>query len=202
MKRGIAWIGRSSALLALVAGSYGPVGAAAAPGGQASSAQASLYDLNADVTTSDGRPLSLARLRGTPLLFTMFFTTCPGMCPMMTRQIQALEDRLNSTDRAKLRIVMVSFDPGDTVERLRIYAKLYQIDLSRWTVARADLRTIAALGRFAGIAFQRMPNGMYAHDALVDLIDPRGRIVASVPNTSLDDPRLPALVRGTIARSL
>ena len=117
---------------------------------------------------------------------------------MMTQQMQVLEDKLPQASRDDLRTILVSFDDSDTIERLRLYAKSHSIDARRWIVAKGTPAVNKALGDFLGIRFQKIAKGVYSHDANMVILNGKGQIVASVPTASVDDPRLPALLRGLI----
>src|SRR5262249_19214185 len=51
----------------------------------------SLYQLQVPLESSDGTPMSLASLRGKPLLVTLFYNNCSSVCPMLTAQLQTIE---------------------------------------------------------------------------------------------------------------
>ena len=63
--------------------------------------------------------------RGGPVLMNFIFTTCPGICPMLSAMLAATADALGP-DLATVRLWSVSIDPDhDTPERLAAYAALY-----------------------------------------------------------------------------
>jgi len=68
---------------------------------------------------------------GRPVLMNFIYTTCPGICPIMSQTFSQLQDRLGA-DKAKVHMVSISIDPEeDTPPRLREYAKKFSAG-SQW----------------------------------------------------------------------
>ena len=81
------------------------------------------------------RTVSLKDFRGRIWVADFIFTHCPGQCPMMSREMEHLQQKLPSL------ITLVSFtvDPQrDTPEVLADYAKIYKADPSRWLFLTGD----------------------------------------------------------------
>lgn len=139
----------------------------------------SLYQLPITLTTQSGAAAGLDLQRGHPVLISMFYGSCPAACPMLITAMQAYESHLDQAARARLRVLMVSFDAArDTPERLAGLARLHRADPARWTFASAadnDARKLAAL---LGIAYRRQPSGEFDHSLLITLLDRQGRVLA------------------------
>ena len=59
---------------------------------------------------------------GRPVVLNFIYTTCPGVCPIMSHTFSELQDRLGD-ERKKVHMVSISIDPEqDTPARLRAYA--------------------------------------------------------------------------------
>jgi len=140
----------------------------------------SLYQLGARLTTQDGALAGLDLHRGHPVLISMFYGSCPAACPMLITAMQAYESHLDEASRARLRVLMVSFDAArDGPAQLAGIAKLHRADPVRWTFSSApdnDARRIAAL---LGISYRRQPGGEFDHSLLITLLDAQGRVLAS-----------------------
>jgi protein SCO1/2 len=75
----------------------------------------------------DGRKVLLPKELddGRPLLMNFVYTTCPGICPLMSAVFSEFQQRLGA-DRDKVHMVSISVDPEqDTPERLRDYARRF-----------------------------------------------------------------------------
>jgi len=91
-----------------------------------------------ELTERSGRPFRSADMRGRVWVVTYFFTTCPGSCLQLNRNIQLLH---NMPELKDVTWVSITCDPEtDTLEELRIYAERFEADPQRWLFCcRADL---------------------------------------------------------------
>jgi protein SCO1/2 len=68
---------------------------------------------------------------GRPTVLNFIYTTCPGICPLMSQVFSRFQTRLGA-EREKLHMVSISIDPEqDTPARLRQYAKQFKAG-SQW----------------------------------------------------------------------
>jgi protein SCO1/2 len=75
----------------------------------------------------DGKKVAIVKEidDGRPVLMNFIYTTCPGICPIMSQTFSQLQDRLGA-DKARVHMISVSIDPEeDTPPRLREYAKKF-----------------------------------------------------------------------------
>lgn len=181
---------RREALLSLAA-------LAAAPGllHAAESPGDSIYRLDAKLEDQDGRAFTLAALQGTPVLASMFYTSCSMVCPMIFESIQANLRALPAREREAVRVLMVSFDPArDTQAVLKKTADQHGCD-GRWKLARCDEATARKVAAVLGIQYRRLADGEFNHSSTIDLLDAQGRIVARSGKLGAADPALVAAVR-------
>jgi cytochrome oxidase Cu insertion factor (SCO1/SenC/PrrC family) len=90
-----------------------------------------------ELTERSGKPFRSADMRGRLWVASYFFTTCPGNCITVNRNIQALH---NSPELKDVTWVSITCDPDtDTLEALRKYADGLRADPERWLFCRADL---------------------------------------------------------------
>ena len=154
----------------------------------------SLYQLPASLTDQDGRTFDLASLRGTPLLVSMFYTSCEMVCPMIFETIQYTVKALAPAEQKALRVLMVSFDPTrDTVPVLKQAARAHGCD-ERWTLARCDDTTVRKIAAALGFQYRRLASGEFNHSTLIELLDVDGRVVAKSGKLGKEDA---TLVRAT-----
>jgi protein SCO1/2 len=159
----------------------------------------SVYRLAATLTDQDGRTLELDSLQGTPVLASMFYTSCEMVCPMIFETIQATLHALPAADRANVRVLMVSFDPArDTTAALKKAAQAHGCD-GQWTLARADEATARKVAAVLGIQYRRLANGEFNHSTIINLLDRQGRITAHSGKLGPADPALVSAVRKVVA---
>jgi len=88
-------------------------------------------------TERSGKTLTSDDLKGKVWVATYFFTTCPGNCVTVNRNIQAMHRMPELKD---VTWVSITCDPDtDNVELLRKYADQLEADPDRWLFVRADL---------------------------------------------------------------
>ncbi len=129
---------------------------------------AALYD-------QTGAQLHLADYRGAPIVLEFIYTTCPDICLSLGTAFEQLDRMLPRTAR----LLSVSFDPADDVERLDWFAGRYGAVAPRWRVAGiadTDMRT--TLLRRAGVVVVPDGYGGFVHNAGLYLVDARGRLTA------------------------
>ena len=71
----------------------------------------SIFQLPLELTLADGTRMPMAELRGKPLLVTMFYTSCNGVCPLLAFSMRRTVAALPPGQRDTLQVLMVSFDP-------------------------------------------------------------------------------------------
>jgi len=140
----------------------------------------SVYQLQVSVEDQFGDVSGLDRYRGNPVLVTMFYATCPHVCPMLISTIQLTESKLSAEERADLRVLTISIDPErDTPEKLLETLERHSVDRDRWSMVRSDpddLRTIAGV---FGVRYKKLPDGEFNHTTRIMLLDREGVPVAS-----------------------
>jgi len=165
-----------------------------------SPAPLSLVGVNFPIETASGSSTSFAATAGQVRLVTLFYSHCPGLCPMTIATLQRLESELAPAERARLRAVLLSLDPEhDTPAQLRSLQNERHIDSGRWLLGRTAPADLRMLTRKLGVRVQALPNGMLDHTPLLLLIDAQGRVLASTHEVSRTDGRFLAAVRASVA---
>jgi protein SCO1/2 len=151
---------------------------------------ASIFALDLTFTDQDGRHLSLKELGGHPMVAAMVYTSCTSVCPRVTDDMKAIEQRLSEADRARVRFVLFSLDPAhDTPAAWQKFAHDHRLDPARWrllTAADGGERDLAAV---LGLKYQALDNGDIAHSAMIVVLDPAGvvRYRRTGVNQNLDE---------------
>ena len=157
----------------------------------------SLYQAQPMLTTQRGTAARFDLYRGHPLMISMFYGSCPDVCPLLIVGMQNYENSLDAAARKNLRVLLVSFDATrDTPDKLQAIATMHRADTKRWTFATAnelDTRKIAAL---LGIQYRHQANGSFDHSLLITLLDADGRIVATTTKLT-NDAHFVAALRAT-----
>jgi protein SCO1/2 len=92
--------------------------------------------------TQDNEPYTLENLKGSVAVINFIFTTCPDVCPLLTKQMTKIQARAEERG-LPIRIVSVSVDPNtDTPPVLRAYAQKQQAKLTNWVFLTGPLKDI------------------------------------------------------------
>lgn len=126
------------------------------------------------LTERSGQTTTQAQLAGKVWIADFIFTSCHMECPLMSAEMQKLQDQLRHRD---LRLVSFSVDPAtDTPARLREYAAKYRADAERWlflTGAQAELYKLAGDSFKLAVAEQKPTGGSgpFLHSQKFVLVD-------------------------------
>jgi protein SCO1/2 len=134
-----------------------------------------------DFTLQDtsGKPVKLSDYRGRTVLLAFIFTTCPGVCPLISKQMEYLQGKLKSAGLFGRQAVMLSMtiDPEtDTAPVLAAYARQYAADPAGWRFLRESEEKTQPVLKAYDEWTRKTRKGEMDHPARVYLIDPRGNI--------------------------
>ncbi len=156
----------------------------------------SVYNLQVAIEDQLGEITGLDRYKGHPVLVTMFYTSCPHVCPMLISTIKLTESKLSVEERAQLRVLTISIDPErDTPENLQQIFQRHSVDSGRWSMVRplpGDVRTIAGV---LGVKYKQLPDGEFSHTTKIVLLDRDGTQVASTNQLGWPDAAFLAAIR-------
>jgi protein SCO1 len=156
----------------------------------------SVYQLSLPLVDQNGESFDFASLRGQPRLITMFYTSCPYMCPLIIDTARMTERQLSDAQRARLSVLMVSFDARrDDPATLKAQADKRKIDTARWTLARTDAANVRKLAAILGIQYRQLDDGEFNHSSVLVLLDGEGRIVARSDVMGKTDPEFIAAIK-------
>lgn len=149
----------------------------------------------------DGQPFAFERVAGHPVLLSFFYARCDTMCPLIVSDLRAVEASLPDEVRAEVRVVLVTIDPRhDTKERLREVMQERNLPTDRWSLVRGSDDDVRTLASTVGMNYRPIPNGEFAHNATLIVLDDHGVVRAQTLGTGRPvEPLVEALTR--IARS-
>lgn len=149
----------------------------------------SLYQLKIELTAQDGSRIPFDRLRGRPVLLSMFYASCGGVCPAIAFSMRRMQAALTQAQRESLQPVMVSFDPAhDDAAALLEFAGMQKLDGPRWIVARTPDSSVRELAAALGVRYRELPGGGFSHSTVIALLDADGVIQARTSALSELDP--------------
>ena len=132
------------------------------------------------LTTSEGRPLTSADLRGQVTAITFIFTRCPvpDFCPLMMKRFQEVQRELESRGAPRdVQLLSVTLDPAfDTPQVLQAYGASKGVNAARWQLATGPSKEIARLTSAFSIHVER-GGVLIDHTLATAVIGRDGRVV-------------------------
>lgn len=113
----------------------------------------------------DGEYVTDRTLQNDIYVANFFFTTCPGICPMVRSKLSRVQDAF--ADDENVKILSHSIRPTtDTVETLKEYAEMYGIQSDKWHLVTGDKDEIYELAKSAYFASEDLGNIENTNDFL------------------------------------
>ena len=135
------------------------------------------------LTNQDGQVTTLADLTNRVWIADIIFTRCAGSCPIMSKQMESLQDALPPTNRTRL--VTLTTDPDfDTPPVLKKYGERYGANSNRWTFLTG---TKSEIGRLAANSLKlsavpvkpedrQNPADLFIHSTIFVIVDQHARL--------------------------
>lgn len=133
------------------------------------------------LTNQTGRVVSLSDFRGRIWVADIVFTRCAGPCPVMTRQMAALQAVLP----ASVQCVTLTTDPEfDTPAVLKSYGEQFKADFARWqflTGSKSEIGKLAIDGlklTALDVPAEKRANDvdLFVHSTIFVLVDKQTRV--------------------------
>ena len=136
----------------------------------------SIYQLDSSWTNDQGAAVSLATLRGRPVVLAMFFASCEYACPVLVSDMQRLRQSLPENVRERAQFVLVTFDPArDTPDALHTYRERSALD-GGWTLLHGDAESVQELAMLLGVKYKQDARGQFSHSNLITVLNDEGEI--------------------------
>lgn len=120
-------------------------------------------------------------LEGKVYVADFIFTSCPSVCPKLTRTMQRIQRRTKNLNTS-FQLVSFTVDPeNDTPERLATFAHSYQANPTRWsflTGSLASIETTVVKGFKIAMGKEDVGEGLFSifHGEKLVLVDGEGNI--------------------------
>ena len=117
-------------------------------------------------------------IEGKIYIAEFFFTTCPGICPMLTKHTKKIQDEFLN-DHDVLILSHTVYPEHDSVSVLHAFGEQHNINSAKWhllTGSKQDLYTMSRKGYFA-ISYQPdLSDEGFIHTENVVLVDKQRRL--------------------------
>ena len=146
---------------------------------------------DARFTASDGRQVTLAELRGKPLVLSLVYTSCYQICPMTTQYLSGVVDKArDALGHDSFAVALVGFDTSvDTPEAMRYFARKQGIADKDWWVLSTDAAGAERLAADTGFLITPTAAG-FDHLIQATVIDADGLVYRQVYGQVFETPLL------------
>jgi|HubBroStandDraft_1064217.scaffolds.fasta_scaffold00986_7 protein SCO1/2 len=122
-----------------------------------------------------GATVSLASLKGKPVLIDFVYTSCASTCPLLTEKMAAIAHQLGPALGADVTIVSITLDPEhDRPAELAKYAKSHDADENGWIFLTGTPAQIDQVLAQFKLRRTRESDGTITHSIEAFLLGPDG----------------------------
>lgn len=138
---------------------------------------------------TSGAPVSLAGLRGKPLVVSFVYTGCFQVCPATT---QFLAGAVREAERAlgpgTFRVATIGFNPpADDPASMREFARKFGVASQNWLFLTPEIDAVQPLARELGFRYEPTAAG-FDHLLQVTILDAQGRVYRQIYGDQFDAP--------------
>lgn len=140
-------------------------------------------------TNQEGNTVGKAQMEGKITIVDFFFTSCPSICPDMSREMERVNDMFR--DEPRVQIFSISIDPEyDTPAILKEYADRHYAQAGKWDFLTGDKLETYRLARCGFVIPTLDGNGVpddFVHSDKFIMVDELGRIRGYYSGTNRED---------------
>lgn len=132
---------------------------------------------NFSFTNQDGNEVTQKTFANSYYITDFFFTSCPTICPVMTKNMLILYDNFEGEERVKFLSHTID-TRHDSVEVLKNYASKIEVYAPKWNFVTGSKEDIYGIAESYLVSAAEDPNspGGYIHSGAFVLIDPNNHI--------------------------
>jgi protein SCO1/2 len=162
---------------------------------------------DAALIDQNDRRRSLSEWNGTTTLVSLTYTTCPlpNFCPLMDRNLAALQERIagDAALAGRVRLISITIDPAhDTPAVLADHAARLKADPAVWTFLTGDARTVDKVAGTFGVGIVRPDEpGEIKHNLRTTLVGKNGHVRAIYSGNEWTPESILGDIRASVAAS-
>lgn len=140
-----------------------------------------------DLFTQDSTRISFPEnVKGKVVVLGLIFTHCPDICPLITNNMERIQQEAKKEDISGVSFVSISFDPlRDKPSVLKEYADVREIDMKNWiflTGRPGEIDSLKKQLHYVAIAGDTTyseggePSYFFVHTDRITLMDKEGKV--------------------------
>jgi protein SCO1/2 len=146
---------------------------------------APLYQTGITWTDDSGKPVSLNKWQGKPVVISMAYSTCRKFCPITVNKLAAIQ-LLFDEKKIDAEFVVISYDPAsDKWQDWAQYRKVHKLYRDNWHFLTGSLQDTKTISQMLGMDYWLYDEHVM-HNFKIDLLNARGDIIKSIDWDSQD----------------
>lgn len=143
------------------------------------------------LTDTTGQSVTLASLRGSPVVVSFVYTSCYHTCPLVTEYLAEVIDMARKAlGEGSFRVVTIGFDSAnDNPVRMQQFARERGVGDRLWQFLSGDAGTVQALTRDLGFSYVASARG-FDHMTQTTVLDRDGKVYRQVYGDRFPPPAL------------
>ena len=139
----------------------------------------------------NGQRITLAALRGKPVVISLIYTSCYHICPTVTTNLaKVVNVAREALGDDSFSVLTIGFDtPNDTPDRMRVFARQRGIDIRDWHFVSTDAATLERLADDLGFSYFSTPKG-FDHLIQATVLDAQGTVYRQIYGMAPEPPAL------------
>ncbi len=135
--------------------------------------------------------VTLAELRGKPLIISFVYSSCFHTCPVTTSYLHEVVDiAREALGETSFNVTTIGFDvANDTPSRMAKFARQHRIDEPGWWFLSGDQSSIGSLTEAVGFQYYPSPRG-FDHLVQATIVDADGEVYRQVYGETFEAPAL------------
>lgn len=142
----------------------------------------SIYNLNSRLISYTGEILNLNDFKGKIQVFSMIYTRCKTVCPVIISNMKAIEKLLPLHLKDNVKFFLISLDPErDSIDVLRKFFIEKNFNTVNWNLCKTDKNETLKIALSVGIKYKKEKNDEYTHSNVIIILDKSGVIKMQHP---------------------
>lgn len=154
---------------------------------------ASIFNLTSEWKTQDNETIQLEELKGEVMVVVMIYTSCGAACPRLVADMKNIHSKVSDPN---IKFVLVSIDPvNDTPEKLKAYAKEYQIEGDQWILLQGGVDDVREFSNVLSVKYKKISPIDFSHTNIITVFDQNGVLEYQQEGLGVSNDKLIAVVK-------
>ena len=137
----------------------------------------SVYNLESNLIDKNGNCVNLVDFRGKIQIFSMIYTNCKTICPIIVSNMKSIEKLLPDNIKNDVIFSLVTLDPDrDNIANMKKFFNEKKLNDNMWRLFKTTKEETLKLSLAVCIKYKKDKNDEYIHSNLIIILDNKGVI--------------------------